>query len=1075
VDCSACSTSNLDARRFCRECGAPLVAPCPACGFENQPSDKFCGGCGVRCDGGSLPPTPVRAPVASRAPPPTPLSTAENRSAERRLLTVMFCDLAGSTALTGRLDPEDLREVEGAYQRGVAEAVTRCGGYVARYMGDGVLAYFGYPRASGDDAECACRAGLAAVEATSELDRTLGAQHGVRLHARVGIATGLVVVGELIGDGEARERSVVGETPNLAARLEGVAAPDTVVISPSTQKLVTRSFELEDLGLHPLKGFEDPVRAWRVVEEATHAMRFDATGAAGTPFVGRGEELATLHAAWASAQRGDGRVVTLRGEAGVGKSRLAAHLTSELDDLADVVVVQCSSHHSATPLHPFLQEVSHAAGLSVDDDHDARARRLAPVVGEEEAALFARVLGAEEPQESAEERRARLLDALVQRLLGARSLRAQLVVVEDVQDADPTSAQLLARLAEEAEFQRALLIVTHRASFPPKLGSGAHLTRVDCGPLDDADSAALIESTAGHPVPAEVAALITQKADGVPLFIEELTRSLIDDEHLTLDGDAWRLAKPLAASAVPGTLQASLIARLDRLGDARRAAQVGATIGRRFERSLLDAVSEVSSDELAASLAHLVDEGVVERQGHGREEIFVFKQALFQEVAYDTLLRRERERLHGRIADALRVGERPDLAVVASHLERAGRDEDALPAWRDAAAAARADAAPHEAMAHLRRADALLKSSDPRERAPILLDLAELARLVGDLPTGRAAVSEVESTTDDPGCLARASYILGNLEFFAGRASACERAHLRALELAKKAGSNELKARALGGLADATFMQGRHSRTLAYATECIELCKRDGMEEIEAANTAMLLMPLFWRVELDEVERAGAHSLELARRQNATRAEAVNLLGVGMVARERMKLDESELASVQAEAIFRRLRSRWMRAAMLYYRMRATRLRPAADLAPIAEEASSLIAGGGAAAFNIQVRIGLALANIEGHDDPLALAETELARIKNPIRAMWGYDDMLEYALRAGEWERAERYVDEMLAMLPEPLRWAELLAEMVRAIAGRARGEVDADDRLASLRSQLEKLDWKLKLWLLDRALEKL
>jgi class 3 adenylate cyclase len=1079
LDCQSCQTFNKDHRRYCRECGTALFAACTECGFENDAGDKYCGGCGVSLLG-LFAKTPAPKPSA---PPPTPSRQNWEKSAERRLLTVLFCDLAGSTELTGKMDPEDLREVEGAYQRGVAEAVTRCGGYVARYMGDGVLAYFGYPIATGDDAASACRAGLAAIESTSQLDRDLGEKFGVRLRARVGIATGQVVVGELIGEGEARERSVVGETPNLAARLEGVAEADTVVIAPSTKKLSGRAFEYEDLGLHPLKGFSEPVQAWRVVSEKGHGMRFDAKGTASGTFVGRQKELAQLKKAWLGAQKGEGQFVTVNGEAGFGKSRLLAEFAAEISTDGDVLTLQCSAHHRATPLFPFFQELRRQAGIDSSEDHDAWVKRLEPVIGEDEAELFARVLRKEEAEESAEERRIRIQDALLHWLLGSKSLRPQLVIIEDIQDADPTTQKLLGQLAEASAFERVLVTVSHRPT--PSNEAALNLEKVPhhlamkMEALSPGETLALIENAAGLPVPEKVAELIREKTDGVPLFVEELTHSLLDDGFLEKGDKTWRLVKPLTAQSVPGTLQASLIAKLDRLSGARRTVQMGAALGRAFSHQLLSRISNTPEEVLARDLENLVAQGILIRQGHGQKESYIFQQALFQEVAYGTLLRRDKEALHAQIAEAMAKAPHPDWPVLAEHRERATQQDLALDAWKKAADAARADAANREALAHLQRADALVKGrgEDVKARVPLLLDIAELCRLVSDLKLGLSTLDEIDSLTEDPACLARAEYIRGNLAFFAGESAACEEAHTRALALARKAGSREFEARALGGLGDAYFMQGRHSLTIKNVNDCLEICREEGLEDVEAANLAILAMPYFWALDFEAVERIHRRSMSLAKKLKAARAEGVAYIGATILARERMEAEKAELAAFQSHAIFGRLRSRPLQASALYWAMRARRLRPEKSLADLAEQAREMIAGANDGAFNPQIRVVLILAEEEkeGLEAVLNKAEEALEKIHNPTRAMWSYDDIIEVALLRGDFSRAARLAKDLLPKLPEKMPWADVLAELTQVLAAAEKEGASARPKLDAMDKKLSELGWSTKSWVFSQARQRI
>lgn len=1034
MDCPSCTTPNRDARRFCRECGASLSTACPACGFVNEPGEKFCGGCGVRVDGGSLPPRPAgpdpAAPPVVTAPPSEAPATAP--AAERRLLTVLFCDLAGSTELAATLDPEDLREIEGAYQRAVASAVEDNGGYVARYMGDGVLAYFGYPTASGDDAASACRAGLAAVDAVVALDASIGQRFGARLRARVGIATGLVVVGELIGEGEARERSVVGKTPNLAARLEGIAAPGSVAISSSTKRLVERSFELEDLGVHPLKGFADPVRAFRVVQETGRTVGFDPQ-AATTRFVGRKAELDGVSQAFERARAGSGQVVELCGVAGVGKSRLAARAVAQLADDADVTVVQCSASHRATPLHPFADHL--------------------PEENEDDADL------------PAETRRQRVLEGLARRLLGFDSLRPQVLLVEDVQDADPTSLDLLQRLVKEAAFTRALVLMTYRPELAPPWRDAPHVRRLVCSRLEGEEATALVSAAAGHPVPADVSDLILERADGVPLFVEEIVRTLVEDGVLALAGDRFTLEKPLRASTIPGTLHASLIARLDRLGGARRVAQLAAAIGRTFTRDVLLRVSGQPAAELDRGLEQLVHADVLERHA-GRQARHSFKQGLMRDAAYDTLLRADRERLHQQIADAL--GDEAEAEVVADHLERAGRRAEAAAAYRAASGAARAQAAPGEAAAHLKKAAALLEElGDAEARLQVLLEAADLARLTGDLDEGNALLDEVEELTEDPEALCRAHHTRGNLAYANGQNDLCLAAHGRSLELARRLGARRLIAQALGGTGDALYGNGVLKEAEEHFRECVELAHAEGFVDIEAANAPMLGWIAYADTRFDEARELFEQSATLAQSTGSLRAAAIALAGSSCAARELMLLDEADLVAKRTEAIWRRLVSPHMLAGVFYYSARVALLRQdEAALDAVARSIRETLAAiPSAHRFSAVARTWLDL--YDGDPDE---AERHLPQGRGGPIIGWAYEELIDYTLRTQDYARALRIADRIESTLTEPTPWFDVMLESARAFAARAAGEPDGAARVQALLGKVDASGWKARAVILRR-----
>jgi class 3 adenylate cyclase len=487
--------------------------------------------------------------------------------AERRQVTVMFSDLVGSTALSARMDPEDLREVISAYQKCVAETVGRFGGFVAKYMGDGVLIYFGYPQAHEDDAERAVRAGLELVAAVSDL-KTHAA-----LQTRVGIATGLVVVGDLIGSGAAQEQAIVGETPNLAARLQGVAAPNSVVIAESTRRLLGNLFELEDLGAQDLKGIAGPVRAWAALRQASVEGRFEALHGSGlTELVGREEELELLLRRWSRAKRGEGQVVLLYGEAGIGKSRLTAALLERLAEEPHTRLRYfCSPQHTDSALYPIISQMERAAGLVRDDKPQAKLDKLDALLAQssasaEAAALFAEMLSLPndrrypmlelEPQQ----RRQRTLEALVLQVAALSRQNPVLMIFEDAHWTDPSSLELFGRMVDRIPSLRVMLIVTFRPEFEPQWIGRRYVTALTINRLGKREIAAMIDGVTGNePLPASIRQGIIERTDGIPLFVEEMTKAVLEAES---EGDARQTAAAVPSSAltVPASLQASLMA-----------------------------------------------------------------------------------------------------------------------------------------------------------------------------------------------------------------------------------------------------------------------------------------------------------------------------------------------------------------------------------------------------------------------------------------------------------------------------------------------------------------------------------
>jgi class 3 adenylate cyclase/predicted ATPase len=652
--------------------------------------------------------TPIAVATTARRDAPA------QADAERRQLTVMFCDLVGSTALSAQLDPEDLREVIAAYHRTVAEVVAGFDGFVAKYMGDGVLVYFGYPRAHEDDAERAVRAGLGVIDTVGRLD--------LKLQARVGIATGLVIVGDLIGEGSAQEQSVVGETPNLAARLQALAEPDAVVIAAATRRLVGDLFEYGDLGAVELKGIAAPVQAWQVLRPSVVASRFEALrGSALTRLVGRDEEIDLLLRRWARTKAGDGQVVLVSGEAGLGKSRITAALAERLHAEPHIRLRYfCSPYHQDSALFPFIDQLGRASGFARDDPPTARLQRLEVLLAraappDEDVALLADLLSlpASErhplPNLSPQRKKERTLEALIRQLEGLACQQPVFMVFEDAHWIDPTSRELLDLTVERVRSLPVLLIVTFRPEFQPPWTGQPQVTMLALNRLDRHDRTALVEQIAGgKELPDDVVAQIVERTDGVPLFVEELSKSVLESGLLREERDRYVLDGALPPFAIPTTLHDSLMARLDRLASVRLVAQTGAAIGREFSYQLLRAVSRLPEDELQAALARLVASELVFQRGTSPDAVYSFKHALVQDAAQGSLLRSSRQQLHAQIAEALEtqsselMDSQPEL--FAQHYAEAGLVEKSIAWWGKAGRRSVDRSALAEAVAQFQRA-----------------------------------------------------------------------------------------------------------------------------------------------------------------------------------------------------------------------------------------------------------------------------------------------------------------------------------------------------------------------------------
>ena len=697
MQCPQCRTDNREGRKFCAACGAALALPCPDCGFANEPDERFCGGCGTNLAG-----------EAAETPPPAPAAAAE-----RRQLTVLFCDLVGSTALSAALDPEDMRDVLRAYQDACASVIARYDGYVAKFMGDGVYAYFGYPRAHEDDAERAINAGLGIVEAVTALD-------GDRA-VRIGIATGTVAVGDIVGEGASEEANVVGEAPNLAARLQEIAEPNAVVIGAATHTLAAGLFETSSLGDHALKGFTDPVGAWKVERVRRAESRFEAThGEHLAELVGRDEEVEILLRRWQRAKAGEGQVVMISGEPGIGKSRLVHALAGLLaDEPHRRLGIQCSPYHANSSLHPFIEHLERIIGLETDDAPDKRLDKLVSWIAEadqspeEIAPLLGPYFGIDAtdryppPNVSPQRQKELVLEAIAERQTRMAARQPGLFVVEDAHWIDPTSLELLGLHVERARNTPIMIVITYRPEFDCPWVGQPQTTLMALNRLGHAQCVALAQSVGGgRSASRDIFDRIADRTDGVPLFVEELTKAVMESGAPD-DGGGSR-AGGFPATAIPSTLQDALEARIDKLGDARDLAQIASVIGRSFSHDVLARVSGLAEDGLRRGLDRLVRSELVFRRGEPPDATYTFKHALVQDTAYNSLLRGRRVELHARIAKTLeerfpeKVGAEPEL--LARHYTEAGQTGPAIDCWHRAGRVAADRFANTEAIDHFNRA-----------------------------------------------------------------------------------------------------------------------------------------------------------------------------------------------------------------------------------------------------------------------------------------------------------------------------------------------------------------------------------
>ncbi len=711
--CSKCGTDNAEDARFCNQCATALNKRCPKCGGENAPQAKFCSQCA--------------APLGPFEPPPSSKELHEEIKGERRHLTVLFCDLVGSTEIAASLDPEGWREIDAEYQRAVAEAIARFGGFVAKYLGDGVMAYFGWPEAHDNDAERAARAGLAIIGAVEALNRRDGQSSRPKLSVRVGIDSGTVVIGK----GGGGDSEVFGDAANIAARVQSAADPDMVMVTPAVHRLVSGLFVVEERGAHQLKGIAEPVELFRIVRLSGARSRLAASAVRGlTPFVGRADEMGLLWNRWERASDGEGQVVFIVGEAGIGKSRLVRQFRERLAGTPHTWN-ECAgaSYFQNTPFYPITDMLQQGFAQRGDETNEEklseleRNLELAGLKLAEAVPLIAPMLNVPVGEKypplalSSEQKRKRLLTTLAEWLFGAARAQPLVMAVEDLHWFDASTLELMQLLIEQGATSPLLLLYTARPEFHAPWTLRAHHSHLTLNRLNARDVRELVgQVIATSALSGEAIDQVIERTGGVPLFVEELTRAVLER------GDA----KP-TPHEIPATLHDSLVARLDRLGPAKEVAQIASVIGRDFSYELIHAVALASESDLQSALAKLCDAELLYVRGIPPEATYTFKHALIQDAAYETLLKSRRRELHRAVAKTIEAefgsvaDEKPEM--LARHWAGAGESERAIAAWQKAGDQARARGAFAEAEEGYRQALLILKAlPESPER-----DVSELA------------------------------------------------------------------------------------------------------------------------------------------------------------------------------------------------------------------------------------------------------------------------------------------------------------------------------------------------------------
>jgi class 3 adenylate cyclase/tetratricopeptide (TPR) repeat protein len=680
----------------------------------------------------------LRAAIDAAGTAAEPIGTASQATgeAERRHLTTMFVDLVGSTALSARLDPEDMRDVITRYQNAVAGVVTRYEGQVAKYMGDGVLCYFGWPRAHEDDAKRAARAGLEIVHAMRDIHSPGGEGRDVR----IGVATGLVVVGDLIGEGAAQEEAVVGETPNLAARLQGVADAGQVVVADATRQLLGDQFEIRSLGTFDLKGIGDSVPAWRVDAEISLESQFEAhAGDTVLPMVGRDHELGLIIDRWKHACGGEGQVTIVTGEAGIGKSRLTREVIDRIRQSDHYRInYHCSPYHTDSSFYPVIRQLAYAMGFQDGEDAAAKVAKLEANLRAADPRIIAELLQIDATEQygkldlAPQQIRTRIMEETSKEIRALSRDKPVLLVVEDAHWIDASTLAVLEACLDRIASERAMILITGRPTFVHGFGGHPIVSKLMLNRLgSDQTENVLSKITGGKTLPDELVAEIIARTDGVPLFIEELTKTIIESGELRETETAYELTGPLSRVTIPATLHDSLMARIDRLQPIKEISQMAACIGRHFDHATLRKIARVDDRTLDDALDQLERSELVFRRGSPPDASYVFKHALVRDVAYESLLKRRRQKIHHRLVDVFEAEPASPRELTAHHATQAGLTEKAVTLWSEAGSAAQARPAYDEAVNHLRAAIGLMQGllDRPEWREKELALLVQLAQI----------------------------------------------------------------------------------------------------------------------------------------------------------------------------------------------------------------------------------------------------------------------------------------------------------------------------------------------------------
>jgi class 3 adenylate cyclase/tetratricopeptide (TPR) repeat protein/ABC-type transport system involved in cytochrome c biogenesis ATPase subunit len=986
-------------------------------------------------------------------------ASGASRAAERRQITVMFCDLVGSTALSEQLDPEDLSEVMKGYQRIAAQIVQRYDGNVAQYLGDGLMVYFGWPSAHEDDAERAIRSALEIIEAIKEVE-PIG-----QLQVRVGIATGEVVVGEIGEEDPSLPHLAVGETPILASRLQSLAGEDQIIIAESTHRLAGNIFTTTPLGRQKLKGIAEPVNTWRIVGLAPSQGRFESRhGQKLTPFVGRSEEIAQVLSRWQHVQQGTGQAVVVSGEAGIGKSRLLLEVKTQLAPFVQRRLrFQCSPFHTSVPLYPFLEQLERKAGFGKEDSDQEKLEKLEAVVGkakltlEEVVPLLAPLLAIDTSESypainfSPQQQQAKITSALCDLALSGE--QPVLIFFEDVHWIDPTSQKVLQHLLETCVHIRALIFVTHRADYQPTWQMWDHLLPLELSRLERGATSVLVESVAeGLPLPENISNLIVSKTDGIPLFVEELTQTVIQSGIVIKRNDVYRLNASLNKLDIPSTLHDSLMARLDRSAPMREAAQIGACIGRSFSHALLVAISPVDTPMLFEGLEQLLEHGLIFASGKPSERTYVFKHALVQDAAYNSLLRSKRQLINSKLADTL-LKDFPEISssapeMLARYLNEAARYLDATTYWLMAADRAISRFANIEAVSHARQgiaALAMVSESENHVELNIALRMALVSsyRMADCYDEALEELNHAEvlalkhSRLAD---LARIHHLRGNIYFPLGRVDKCLAQHKASLRFSQKAASIEDEARAFGGIGDGYYMSGSILEAHDYFERCISLCQRHELDAIEISYRPMRATTHMYCLRFDSALSDCQEVSKLVDKTGRLRGEIIARNISSQILLEKQDYAQAEAdAKAALELVAKTGAKRFVPlfndvlARVKYYQGdSASAIKFLEESWATAEETSPTFAGPW-----ILGALALVSPDVDNRQSILIKGETLLNQGCVAHNYFWFYRDAIEVSLMDANWSGAESWACKLKNYFcGKPMPWAEFIVERGFALA---------------------------------------